>query len=435
MKLRIVLLLLLLAFSTLTSAQDIPFIPGNSGSFKPSLSADGRMVAFTSDASNLVADDSNGTTDVFVHDREAFRTTRVSVASDGTQGDDYSTNARISDNGRFVVFESRASNLVADDTNGDTDIFVHDLTTGETTRVSVAADGRGEANGPSFNPDISADGNRVTFTANASNLVDGETISGGQIYVYDRERGKNFRVSVASNGVPGNGISRNPVISNDGTRVVFWSQSTNLVKDDTNDLEDLFMHDLITGETIRVNTALDGSQADGYTFDTQSISGDGTRVAFWSQAGNLVPGDDDESRNDIFVKDLTTGDITRLPDPATPRTEYWSSPSFPWLSGDGMVMVFTSNVDTYVPDDTNETWDVFVYDFAGEAFARASVSSSGVEGRSISSDATISDDGRVVAFESLSDNLVVPDWNFNSDIFVLDRDTGEVSIVSIRAVQ
>ena len=220
---------------------------GNQDSFRALLSADGRYVAFASDASNLVAGDTTYKEDVFLHDRETGETTRVSVASDGAQGDSGSGDeVALSADGRYVAFFSWATNLVPGDTNGDGDIFVHDRETGETTRVSVASDGA-QANDISFlddcYPALSADGRYVAFLSLATNLVPGDTNGDDDIFVHDRETGETTRVSVASDGAQGNQDSFWPALSADGRYVAFGSFATNLVPGDTNNKADVFVHD------------------------------------------------------------------------------------------------------------------------------------------------------------------------------------------------
>ncbi|MHB8086324.1 MAG: TolB family protein, partial [Dehalococcoidia bacterium] len=192
---------------------------GNDVSFISSISADGRYVAFASAASNLVPGDTNGVPDVFVRDRQSNATTLVSLASDGTQGNDVSEWTSISADGRYVAFSSYASNLVAGDTNGDWDMFVRDLRTNTTTRVSIASDGtQGNANS-SNSPSISADGRYVAFPSNASNLVAGDTNGRSDIFVRDRQTGTTTMISIASDGTQGNGSSAFPSISADGRYV------------------------------------------------------------------------------------------------------------------------------------------------------------------------------------------------------------------------
>jgi Tol biopolymer transport system component len=215
---------------------------GNDGSYSPSISADGRYVAFDSDASNLVSGDTNSESDVFVHDRQTGETTRVSVASDGEQGNEDSWYPSISADGRHVAFGSSASNLVGGDTNSEYDVFVHDRQAGQTTRVSVASDG-GQGNDRSEEFSISADGRYVVFDSAASNLVGCDTNDVWDIFVHDRQAGQTTRVSAASDGSQGNSDSGGSSISADGRYVVFDSAASNLVGGDTNGNWDVFVHD------------------------------------------------------------------------------------------------------------------------------------------------------------------------------------------------
>jgi Tol biopolymer transport system component len=217
---------------------------GDGESYYPSISSEGRYVAFASDATTLVAGDTNGLTDIFVHDRRTGVTTRVSVASDGTQGNGHSWHPSISSEGRYVAFASYASNLVDSDANGEWDIFVHDRQTGETTRVSVASDGS-EGDKLSYGQSISPDGRYVAFASYATNLVAGDTNGKWDVFVHDRQTGETTRVSVDSEGSQGDGGSFFFSISSDGRYVAFSSSATNLVADDTNDQNDVFVHDYL----------------------------------------------------------------------------------------------------------------------------------------------------------------------------------------------
>ncbi|MGH2537870.1 MAG: carboxypeptidase regulatory-like domain-containing protein, partial [Candidatus Promineifilaceae bacterium] len=215
---------------------------GNGDSWWSSISADGRYVAFHSLASNLVGGDTNGAWDVFVHNRDTVQTSRVSVASDGAQGNGYSYSPAISADGRYVAFVSLASNLVGGDTNDQPDVFVHDRDTGQTSRASVASDGA-QANGASYYQSISADGRYVAFGSYASNLVGGDTNGIDDVYVHDRDTGQTSRASVASDGAQGNDGSGDPSISADGRYVAFVSWASNLVSGDTNGYADVFVRD------------------------------------------------------------------------------------------------------------------------------------------------------------------------------------------------
>src|SRR5437867_1684115 len=176
------------AGGTVRVAVDSAGAQGNSGSFVPSLSATGRWVAFASGATNLVAGDTNAATDIFVHDRKTGQTVRVAVDSAGSQGNDSSFDPSISANGRWVAFDSLATNLVAGDTNAATDIFAHDRKTGETVRVSVDSAGI-EGNGDSSDPSLSATGRWVAFQSFATNLVAGDTNEASDVFVHDRRTG------------------------------------------------------------------------------------------------------------------------------------------------------------------------------------------------------------------------------------------------------
>jgi Tol biopolymer transport system component len=219
---------------------------GNNASAAPSNSSDGNHVAFESQADNLVAGDGNGTADVFVHDRQTGTTTRVSLHTDGTEGNGESHSPSISGDGRYIAFESFADNLVAGDGNSFWDIFVHDLQTGITTRVSLHTDGT-EGDGPSFDPSISSDGRYVAFESFATNLVADDNNGSADVFVHDRQTGATTRVSVDLAGVEGNGNSNNPSISADGKSVTFQSDADNLVAGDTNIAPDIFVDDLQAG--------------------------------------------------------------------------------------------------------------------------------------------------------------------------------------------
>ena len=206
-------------------------------------------------------------------------TMRVSLASDGTQGNGGSGYPSISTDGRYVAFYSGASNLVSGDTNNKGDVFVHDQQSGQTERVSVASDGT-QGIGDSLDPSISADGRYVAFSSWANNLVSGDTNIKPDVFVYDRQSEQTTRVSVTSDGTQGNGYSERPSISADGRYVAFDSIASNLVSGDTGH-EDVFVHDLQSGQTERVSVASDGTQGNDDSW-YPSISADGRYVAFYS---------------------------------------------------------------------------------------------------------------------------------------------------------
>lgn len=272
---------------------------GNDESGFPSISGDGRFVAFTSDATNLVSGDTNGYRDVFVHDRDTGATTRVSVDSSGVEGNFYSGGASISADGRYVAFCSSAWNLAPGGSYGDTDIFVHDRDSGATTRVSVDSSGVQGSN-DSFSPSISADGRYVAFESFASNLAPGCGNGDRNVFVHDRDTGATTCVSVSTAGVQGDDASYDSSISADARYVAFGSDATNLAPCDTNEETDVFVHDRDTGVTARVSVGTSGTQGNkGSSYP--SISADGRYVAFQSGAATLVPVDTN-GVGDVFVQ-------------------------------------------------------------------------------------------------------------------------------------
>jgi Tol biopolymer transport system component len=389
---------------------------GDDHSEAPAISSDGRYVAFQSWASSLVDGDSDGASNIFVHDRRNGKTTIVSVAPDGAMGDGDSLTPSISSDGRYVAFHSWASNLAGGDSNERADIFVHDSQTGQITRVSVASDGT-QGNDDSLSPSISSDGRYVAFVSFASNLVGGEANGESNIFVHDRQNGKTTRVSLAPHGAMVDGDSFSPSISPDGGYVAFVSSASNLVGDDVNDASDIFVHDRFTGETTRVSVASDGEEGNGESL-TPSISSDGRYVAFVSFASNLVDGESNGESN-IFVHDRQGGQTSRVSvtlDGAVVNGESFS----PSISPDGRYVAFVSSASTLVEGDTNRSADIFVHDRQTGQIKRVSVASNGTEGNGDSLSPSISAEGRYVAFESSASTLVRGDANTMSDIFVHD---------------
>jgi Tol biopolymer transport system component len=385
-----------------------------------SIAADGSAVAFASEASNLVAGDTNGKRDVFLHERTTGATERISVDSSGAEGDGHSIEPSASADGLVVAFESVAKNLVAGDTNGVSDLFVRDRLTGTTERISVNVSGT-QGNGPSYLASLSADGTIVAFVSGASNLVAGDTNGRFDVFVHDRSTGTTKRVSVDSSGSQANDDSWSPSISADGQVVVFQSNSSNLVAGDTNGKSDVFVHDRSTGATERVSVASSGAQAndDSYAGIGPSTSSDGRIVAFASWASNLVAGDSN-GESDVFVHDRSTG-ATELVSVSTKGVQgNW--PSYvPSLSADGQVVAFFSYASNLLEERTSGLPNVFVHDRSNGVTELASVDSSGIEGDSGSEYASLSADGQVVAFESIAGNLVPDDDNGFADVFVHER--------------
>ena len=301
------------------------------------------------------------------------RTRLVSVSSTGVQGNAESTAAGISGNGRYVIFESAASNLVPGDTNGFGDVFVRDVNTGTTSRVSVSSTGA-QANYLSTIGSISGNGRYVTFISHATNLVPGDTNDVPDVFVRDLRAGTTSRVNVSSTGAQANDRSIGTAISADGRYVTFGSEASNLVPGDTNGAFDVFVRDLRAGTTVLVSVSSTGAQGNDFSVGSE-ISADGRYVAFTSVASNLVPGDTNNS-NDVFVRDRRTGTTSRVSVTSTGAQASTDS-YFSKISADGRYVAFSSPATNLVPDDTNQAWDVFVRDRRAGTTTRVDVSRTG----------------------------------------------------------
>ncbi len=399
---------------------------GTGDSSGPAMTPDGRYVAFDSYASNLVPADTNNDCDVFVHDNQTGLTILVSVDSNGIQGNGGSFVPSISADGRFVAFYSEATSLVPADTNGQMDIFVHDLQTGQTTRVSVDSNGV-QGNGISYLTAISGDGRYVAFLSYANNLVPGDTNGVGDVFVHDSLTGQTTRVSVDSSGLEGNNVSFVPAISADGRYVAFVSQASNLVAGDTNNALDVFVRDLQVGQTTRLSVDSSGMEGNGSSGDNRiSMSSDGRYVVFGSVASNLIAGDTNGSA-DVFAHDCQTGQTTRV-GVDSGGGEGNGNSSAPSISVDGRYVSFQSDATNLVPGDTNGHADVFLHDIQAGTTTLASRSTSGSEGDGDSAWPSVSGDGQRVVFYSAAANLVVGDTNGSFDVFLReDPCSGSIS--------
>lgn len=335
------------------------------GTFNSSISGDGRFVAFSSHASDFVANDTNGKNDVFLRDRVSGTTVRVSVDSAGNEADDSSASSNppaVSDDGRYVAFTSRASNLVGSAVSDYRDIYRHDTQTGTTIQISVTSAGVSNDR-YSGNPDMSADGRYVAFESSATNFIPGDTGIYSDIFLRDTQTGLTTHISVPTSGTFANSSSVQPSVSADGRYIAFQSAASNLVPNDTNNHWDIFHHDTHTSITTRVSVSSAGEQGTGgnSTSGSQSpsISADGRYVGFTSGFSNLTPGNYFYSVGQTYVHDTQTGTTSRVgTNPAgdvAPRSSDATA-----LSGDGSLVVFQSNADHFVDGDTNEAADVFV---------------------------------------------------------------------------
>ncbi|MBD2772309.1 TolB family protein [Iningainema tapete] len=410
------------SFDIIRLSVDSNGIQGNRSSGPSSISADGRYVAFTSSASNLVANDTNNSSDVFVRDTVNNTTTLVSVDSNGIQGNGSSGSSSISADGRYVAFTSRASNLVPNNTNrilNNLGVLVRDTVNNTTTLVSVDSNGI-QGNEDSFMLSISADGQYVAFQSSANNLVPNDTNGNSDIFVRDTVNNTTTRVSVDSNGIQGNGISNSPSISADGRYVAFSSFSTNLVLNDTNGRlnDDIFVRDIINNTTTLVSVDSNGIQGNSSSF-FPSISADGRYIAFSSFASNLVPNDTNNNIGvfvsstdniDVFVRD-TINNTTTLISLDSNGIQGNSASFSPSISADGRYVAFTSRASNLVPNDTNMREDVFVRDTVDNITTRVSVDPNGIQGNRYSFFPSISADGRYITFTLSASRFDTSDSN------------------------
>ena len=327
----------------------------------PALSADGRHVSFVSLASTLTPGvPAKGTVNVFLHDRAAGTTVLLSANAAGQSGDAYSTFARISADGAYVVFLSAATNLIPGDGDAVVDIYLRDVVAGTLELVSVSSGGQ-KANGACHHPDISADGRWLAYSSLATNLVPGDSNGVEDVFVHDRQTGTTLRVSVATGGGQASDTSVKPGLSADGRYVAFTSSAPDLVAGDTNGVADVFVHDLQTGTTRRVSVSTAGAEGDG-DCGYAAISNTGRYVAFESLASNLVPGDSN-GVEDVFRHDLVTGETILLSQSslgaAGDGASFW-----PRLSGDGSVAVLESAATTLFSGDLNQVADAVVRDLS-----------------------------------------------------------------------
>lgn len=419
---------------------------GDQGSEWPVWSPDGTRVAFVSNATNLVPADTNGQLDLFVKTLATGHIQRVSTDANGGQADGMSYDAAWSPDSTRIAFTSKATNLVPGDTNKLADVFIKNLATGAIQMVSSSPfelwapeDGTrvGSPSGratPSLggflgstSPAWSADGARIAFDSDASNLVLGDDNNRADIFVKTLATSGipgMTRVSTSSSGGQGNGASFNPVWSPDGTRVAFESIASNLVQGDTNGAHDVFVKTLGSAALTRVSTDAAGNQALGGV-DSGSYrprwSPDGSKILFTSDATNLVPGDAGGTE-EVFVKTLASGAIQRVATTSTGSPP--ASPSYsdnPMWSPDSTRIVFSSSAANLVPGDSNGIRDIFVKTLANGAIQRVSTDAAGIQstGGNRGSDApSWAPDGTRVAFYSDATNLVAGDTNGRHDVFV-----------------
>jgi len=385
---------------------------GNGASADAAISGSGRYAAFVSHATNLVAGDTNRRVDIFVRDLSNGTTRRASLSAGGVQANGPSGQPAVSANGRFVAFASQATNLVAGDTNGQPEVFVRDMVAGTTRRVSIGAGGA-QANGDSAAPAISSTGRFIAFVSSASNLVAGDTNGQSDLFLRDTTAGTTTRLSVGPGGAQSNGYADGPSISADGRYVTFASPATTLVPGDTNGQVDVFLRDRVARTTTRISVGPGGAQSNGATSQAV-ISADGRQVAFVSEASNLAPTDTD-AEPDVLIRNLATGVNTQV----SFRNDdlIGSFASEPDVSGDGRFVAFITP-SPQVPGVPEGNVEVYVRDVVAGTARLVSVANNGAPANLPNSSPAISDAGGRVAFQSAATNLTAGDANGQDDIFV-----------------
>lgn len=382
-------------------------LDGPSGN--PSISADGRFIAFESDASNLVPDDHNNESDIFVYDRVAATLERISKSSDGVEANGESFNPSLSADGRYIAFMSWASNLVANDTNqladppptNAPDIFVRDRATGKTERVSLASDGT-QANERSDNSSISGNGRWVVFVSWATNLVSDDTNGTPDVFVHDRETGITERVSIASGGDQGNGWSYAPVISEDGNSIAFVSQAKNLAPDASPQFCSVFVHNRTNHETSLVSV---DEENHVLLAGGPSLSANASKVGFWN--------------NNVYMRDLELAHTVLVASNVLKGGNGGNcNVGGISLSGDGRWIAYASQ------NPTGNVLDVFLFALDKNQYTQIT------GGNASSNHPALSADGRWLAFQSRATNLTIQDTNKVQDIFLYDRVTEKIILVS-----
>jgi hypothetical protein len=390
-------------------------------------SPDGTSVLFGSFASNLVTGDTNNTWDLFLKNLVTGVVTRVSTTSAGGQanGGSGEAGASFSPDGTSILFVSRASDLVPGDTNGDPDYFIKNLVTGAVTRVSTAANGA-QVDGDTGITDLSSvfapGGGSVLFTSGASNLVPGDTNGKTDLFLKNLATGAVTRVSTASNGSQANGASFGPfAFSPDGTRLLFYSEASNLVAGDTNGVADLFLKNLVTGAVTRVNTAANGAQANNFVAGAGSVSfsPDGNNVLFSSAASNLIASDFN-GHADVFLKNLATGAIARVSGNVSNNQPNGGSVApYAVFTADGGSIIFNSDASNIMTGDTNLASDIYMKNLATGVVTRLSTTESDGQANGPSfGPLVLTPDGNGILFTSDANNLIAGDTNSMRDIFI-----------------
>ncbi len=392
-------------------------VQGNLGSADPSVSANGRFVAFSSDATNLVAGDTNLASDIFLKDTVTGEVRRVSTDASGAQVSGNSYGSALSADGQLVAFTSTSAGLVPGGGGSTPAVYVKNMFTGAIQRASADTAGNA-ANAGSSSASLSADGRYVLFESVATNLVGSDGNGASDVFVKDLQTGAIVRASTSAAGVEGNLASNSAKFTPDGRYVVFASSASNLVANDTNGRADIFVKDLQTGAIQRASVGATGTE--GVTDSAApSISADGRYVAFETTAPLLAS--DTNGLSDIYVKDLLTGALVLASTNFIGQPNTSGSSRGAALSADGAYVAFESSSSQIISFDSNQTVDVFVRSLQAGTTQRVPTTGFGLQtpyaGATVPALAAFSADGGYLVFQSRNPNLVSSDANGSYDVY------------------
>jgi uncharacterized repeat protein (TIGR01451 family) len=438
--------------SDTAAGASLVYVSGSTFATPPTVSADGRYAVFTSKAVNLANGpvDTNGGDDVFLHDRQTGTLTLVShaVGVPGTVASGTSNSPTISADGRWIAYLSYGTNLVSGhvERNNDVDVFLYDRVNDTTTLVShIPASATSTGNGLCGRPSISADGGYVTYSSKSTDLVTGQTDTANtyDVFVFERATGTNTLVSriPASATTTGNGAANGAVISGDGNWIAFIGWSTNLVSGltDTNNNEDIYLYERATGAMTLVSHNVSSPTTTGNGLSrTPALSADGSWIAFVSWASNIITGTDNNfGGSDVFLYERATGTNTLVSHIATSAVQTGSDTAWaPSISDDGRWVAFASFVNNLVTGQSDTNWlaDVFLYDRTTGASVLVSHTSASLTATGIGNADLpfISRDGSRVVFHGYVRNLVAGQTDTNSvhDVYVYDRASAAVTLAS-----
>jgi hypothetical protein len=419
---------------------------GNSNSSLGAISGDGSIVYFNSNATNLASGDNDNSADVFRYrtDNTALptivsaRSASISSAA-ANSSSSISTRQTVSDDGRFVVFVSSASDLATGDTNATSDVFLYDRVSQTITLISHNASNTGTANSSSSDPVISADGNWVAFASNASDLGPSDSNGTQDVYLWSRATGAIFLVSHVAGGTSsGNNYSLVPSISDDGSVVAFRSNATDLVTGFGGyNYQNVFVFDRLNSGAVRLVSHQYGSQVysgGGYSSQPSTavaLSGNGQFIAFEGNGPDFVANGNPNGYQSIYVWKSSDGSIALANMPTSGSVNSYSYT--PTISDDGKFVAYRSSASNLVANDNNGTDDIFLYDRVAATNILVSRTAAGTSGNNYSLEPAISGDGKFVAFSSSSGNLVTGDSNGNYDVFVYDVQNNSVALASPRS--